>query len=197
MKTSTLVILLLFVYNIVSAQEKYFIKTDGTKVLMHPTKFDIHPSGIMLTDKKLEYFDAKGKGQAINQSEVKEMVVGSEYYSLLPINKKDNRLLRIIATNAEYILSIYDPLEEYSPSNSAETYLFVHHKQTRGLAEEKVAYYNVDIDYKGILPVIKKYFAACTELFSKMDNNSKTQEKEKKKYKRLGPFEEINNLTCQ
>jgi hypothetical protein len=170
-------------------QEKYFIKTDGTKVQLHPTKFDIHPSGVMMTNENLEYFDINGKGQIIHQSDVQELRIGSELYTLLPITKKYNRLLRVVATNSKFIASTY---------KSDETeYLFIHDKESKEIANDKVAYFNVNTDYSPILPTLNKFFANCPTLFKMMEANAQTQEKIKKKFQRLGPFDNINNLTCE
>jgi hypothetical protein len=180
---------LLFISGLACGQEKYFIKTDGTKVQLHPTKFDIDPSGIMLTNETLEYFDANGKGQVIHQSEVKELMIGSQYYALLPITKKYNRLLRVVATNSKYLASTYD--------SDGTQYLFIHDKGTEEILVDKIPYYNVNTDYKPILPTLKKYFSECAILFERMETNSQKQEKVKKKFQRGGPFEDINKLACE
>jgi hypothetical protein len=157
-------------------------------VQLHPTKFDIHPFGVMMTNEKLEYFDANGKGQVIDQSEVQELHLGGEFYTLLPITKKYNRLVRVVATNSKFIASTYQ-------SDQTE-YLFIHHKDSKEIANDKVPYHNVNTDYTPILPTLKNFFPNCAALFSMMEANAQAQEKIKKKFQRLGPFENINNLTC-
>jgi hypothetical protein len=190
MKVAINFFVMFFIVSILTqAQGKYFIKTDGTKVQLHPTKFDIDPSGIMMTNEDLEYFDSNGKGQIIHQSEVQELHMGDEFYSLLPITKKYNRLLKIVATNSKYIASTYQ-------SDQTE-YLFIHHKDSKEIANDKVAYHNVNTDYSPILPTLKKFFPDCPTLFSRIEANSQAQEKIKKKFQRLGPFENINNLACE
>jgi hypothetical protein len=93
-------------------QDKYFVKTDGTKIELIPA--NISPLGMMLDNDYLFYYDKKGRQFSIKQSEVKEMVVGPEYYILLPISKKDKRLLKLIASNEKYLLDILDMLTPHS-----------------------------------------------------------------------------------
>jgi hypothetical protein len=203
MKKNTLLLILSLVVGIIQAQtekgtEKYLIKTDGTRVDFHPSKIDeMTRSAFELTNEKVMYFDTKGKQQSIQQSDVKEMVIGPDYYRLLPITKKNNRLLRVIATNNDHILSVYEywSTDQGGFTNGVEYHLYIHNKQTLASAEDRIRYNNVSTNYENMLPTIRKYFASCTELLDKMAANSKKQQKEKK-LDRKGPFEDISNLVC-
>jgi hypothetical protein len=146
---------------------------------------------MMLDNDYLFYYDKKGRQFSIKQSEVKEMVVGPEYYSLLPISKKDKRLLKLIASNEKYLLSIYQKVSEYSVPNL----LIVHDKKTKEIVDEKIGYFDTSTDYDHMLPIIKKYFGNCDDLLSRIDTNIKNQKKINSR-KRPGPFFEINNLDC-
>lgn len=171
---------------IAHGQQNYFIKNDGEKVLAYPTLFA--PTGLGISNERLEWYDKAEKRHEIHQSEVKEMFAGGYYYIQLPITKRYNRLVRVLATSEKYILSSY--------SMSSADYLFIHDKQSKEIVEGKVRYYNVKTDYKDLQKVIKKYFPVCYELFITMDANGKRQEKEKK-IERDGPFDGISNMTCK
>ncbi len=176
-----------FISALAYCQDNYFVKTDGTKVQMHLKKSDIiHPMGF-LTDEWLYYFDVNEKQQSILQLEVKEMLIDNAYYTQLPITKKYNRLLKVIATNDGFIASTY-----YSDGID---YLYIHDKKMRTIAADKIWYDN-STNYSRVLPTLKECFPNCSTLFTMMETNSKAQDKMKKR-ERMGPFENINNLTCE
>lgn len=184
--------------------QKYLVKTDGTKITLHATKTvddgivsSSEPKAFFLTNDEITYVDAEGKENKLDQSDVTMLGFNGDRYLRLPIDDKKYRLLKVIATNGEYVMSIYRFLgtREDGPPAFEEYVLFIHDKTSHESLAPAIRYRNANTIYDMVMPTVKKYFGTCTSMIEKLEANSLKQ-RDQKKDKRKGPFDGVSDCKC-